>query len=285
MVFGAGERNRVTGAGRDETIEALPQLRDHQLGARGVECLVHLGRRVGELRCRDHPGRLGVVAHPQPFGVEVERVLGTIGDAEPIPLHHVNAVVGEGLLLGRIRRQQPDPGQAQVGQHRRCSVVAARVGGVAEFEIGLQRVEAGVLEGVRLQLLDQPDAAPLVPAGVDEGTVGVLHDRGQGGLQLFTAVAAQRAEGVPGQTLGVDPHPGQHPGRGLVEPDSEGDELDPIDEVAEHGEASMPGGKDGGRDAVDVRQGRIHAPILTSRSRGPATPGRRSGPSIAKIRN
>ena len=67
---------------------------------------------------------------------------------------------------------------------------------------------AGVLQLVGLQLVQQADAAALVPAHVEHDAAALVGDRGERRVELRTAVAAQRAEHVAGQALGV--HPDQH---------------------------------------------------------------------------
>ena len=56
--------------------------------------------------------------------------------------------------------------------------------------------------------MQQADAAALVPAHVEHDAAALARHRGQRRVQLGPAVAAQRAEDVAGQALGV--HPDQH---------------------------------------------------------------------------
>ena len=86
--------------------------------------------------------------------------------------------------------------------------VVARVGRQTEVEVGVDRVATLVLQLVRLQLVQQADPPTLVPAQVEHHAAALLGDPAQRGLQLGAAVAAQRAEHVAGQALGV--HPDQH---------------------------------------------------------------------------
>ncbi len=96
---------------------------------------------------------------------------------------------------------------AEVGEDRRRSAVLATVRGPAQVDVRLDGVPAGVLQGVGPDLREQADPPALVPAQVDDDAAlvrGLLERR----VQLRTAVAAQRAEGVPGQALGVHAHQG-----------------------------------------------------------------------------
>ena len=61
----------------------------------------------------------------------------------------------------------------------------------------------GVLQLVRLQLVHQADAAALVPAHVEDDAAALGGDGGQRRVELRPAVAAQRAEDVAGEALGV----------------------------------------------------------------------------------
>ena len=66
----------------------------------------------------------------------------------------------------------------------------------------------GVLQLVGAQLVQQTDAAALVAADVEHHAAALVGHRVQRGVQLRAAVAAQRAEHVAGQALGV--HPDEH---------------------------------------------------------------------------
>ena len=83
--------------------------------------------------------------------------------------------------------------------------VLAGVDGQAELELGVDRVEAPVLEPVGAQLLGEADAATLVPAQVDDHPALGGHPL-ERAVELRPAVAALRAEHVAGEALGVHPH-------------------------------------------------------------------------------
>ena len=75
-------------------------------------------------------------------------------------------------------------------------------------QVGVDGVVALLLELVGADLVAEADAAALVAAQVDEDARALLLDQVERGLQLGPAVAAQRAEDVAGQALGV--HPDEH---------------------------------------------------------------------------
>src|SRR6185295_11505092 len=84
------------------------------------------------------------------------------------------------------------------------------VGGEAELQVGLDGVVALVLELVRLELLDQADAAAFLP-DVEEDAALLAGDEGERGFHLLAALAAERVEDVAREAFGVDPD-----GDGLV---------------------------------------------------------------------
>src|SRR5699024_2451509 len=86
---------------------------------------------------------------------------------------------------------------------------------VAQPEVRVDRVRAGLLQGVRADLLPQADAPALVAAHVDDHAA-VARDQVERGLQLLTAVAAVRTECVPREALGVYADQGRFSRRRLM---------------------------------------------------------------------
>ena len=107
-------------------------------------------------------------------------------------------------LLGVVR-EQADLRDAEIAEDAGRSRILARISRQAEGEIRVDRVEPALLQAVGAQLVDQPDAAALVPAHVDDDAA-VLFDGVQRRIQLRPALALQRSERLTGQALRVHPH-------------------------------------------------------------------------------
>ena len=106
-------------------------------------------------------------------------------------------------LVGVVA-EQGDAVGAEREQHLRRGGVVALVLAVAEREVGLVGVEAGVLQGVGVELGVQADA-PALLAEVEQEPAG-RGDPLDRLAQLRAAVAALGAEDVAGQALAVRPH-------------------------------------------------------------------------------
>ena len=125
--------------------------------------------------------------------------------------------------------------------------------------------QALVLEGVRPELGQQPDAATLVAAEIDDDAAAGVADLAKRGLQLFTAVAAPRTQRVPGQALGVDAHQRRRAAARTDVAEHQGNVLGAVRTgEAEHREAAVLGGQGGLHEALgaarmDLRH--AHIPI------------------------
>src|SRR5439155_12510316 len=104
----------------------------------------------------------------------------------------------------------------------------------AELDVRVDRVEPAVLEAVRANLVEEPDPPPLVVEVEEDAALGAPDHR-EGGAQLVAAVAAQRAEHVAGEALGVE---ADEDGFGPVELASrERDDLRAVE--SEHADAEV----------------------------------------------
>ena len=112
----------------------------------------------------------------------------------------------EPAVLDRVVGHEAHGRHAEVDQHLGADAVLAAVDRQALLQVGVHGVVALLLQLVRPDLVAEADAAALVAAQVDEDAPALLLDQVERGLQLRAAVAAQRAEDVAGQALGVDPH-------------------------------------------------------------------------------
>ncbi len=107
--------------------------------------------------------------------------------------------------LARVVGHQLDRLHAERVQHVGGDAVVALVVAEAQGLVGLDGVEAVVLQLVGADLVGQADAAALL-AQVEQDAVRHRRELAQGGLQLVAAVAAQRADDVAGEALRVEPH-------------------------------------------------------------------------------
>ena len=105
--------------------------------------------------------------------------------------------------------------------------VIASVDREAQRDIRINGVEAAVLERVRADLVEQSDAASFVAQVEEHATVGAA-DLLESSLQLFAAVAAQGAERLAGQALGMETYED-----GLVSRDVAVHERDDLGRVTE----------------------------------------------------
>src|SRR5688572_13224540 len=147
------------------------------------------------------------------LGREITGVLAVRGlddghallDAQPIALepHH----------LARIVRDRADRLQPEVEQDLRADAVVPEVRLEAQLLVGLDRVGAAILELVRLELVEEADAAPfLVEVDDDAATLPLDHRHRR--VELPAAIAAHRVEDVTREALRVhaheDPLPSRH---------------------------------------------------------------------------
>ncbi len=109
----------------------------------------------------------------------------------------------------------------------------------------------GVLQLVGLQLVQQADAASLVPAHVEDDAAPLARDGGERRVELRPAVAAQRAEHVAGEALGVHAH--EHVLAVADVAEHEGDVLAVVvgAAVADGGELAVAQRHPGRGDALD----------------------------------
>ena len=107
--------------------------------------------------------------------------------------------------LSRVVRHQLNAPDAEDLQHLRRRFVVPWVCREPEGLVRLHGVEALVLEVIRGDLVREPDPATLLRE-VQEHTPGRASDSPQRRPQLFPAIAPQRGERVPRETLGMKPH-------------------------------------------------------------------------------
>ena len=99
-----------------------------------------------------------------------------------------DAVAFEGDHLVGVVGQQPYRAKTELPQHFCRREINPLVGVEAQLLVGVERVETGILQAIGAQLIDQPDAAPLLRQ-VEQHAAG-CRDRRDPASQLVAAVAA-----------------------------------------------------------------------------------------------
>lgn len=182
------------------------------------------------------------------LGGEIVVIDAIRGDDEGLAASDGDAAGGKRGDLGGVVGKQADPGDAKLVEHGSGDHEVAFVGVPAEGAIGIDGIEAAVLEGVGAKLADQADAAAFL-GEIKEDPGAFLAHAMQGGLQLRPAIAAQAAEEVAGEAFGVETGERGRSGSvgvlGLA--DDDGHMLDPGIRCAEGDEAGV--GRIGERDA------------------------------------
>ena len=119
------------------------------------------------------------------------------------PLHDLDPGFEERKRLVRVIREQANAADAKLVQDRGGQTEISAIRREAQRVVGIDRVEAAVLQRVRLQLRHQADAAALLIL-VDHQPAPFLGDGPHGDLQLVVAVTAQRPEHLAGEALRMD---------------------------------------------------------------------------------
>lgn len=98
--------------------------------------------------------------------------------------------------------EQVDAAYAQRFQHINSDIVVARIDFEAQVQVGVNGIEAHILEVIGFQFIDNADASAFL-AQVQQDAV-FFGDHFQGAFELFAAVAALGAKQVAGDALRVD---------------------------------------------------------------------------------
>ena len=147
------------------------------------------------------------VAEPVALGAEVGLVVRVRHVLDRDLIGHGQPVTGQPGDLLRVVREDPDAREPEVDEDLRADPVVAQVSREAELEVGVDGVEALLLELVGAELVEQSDP-PALLAQVQQHADALLLDHRQRRLQLLAAIAAQRVEHVTGQALRV--HADEH---------------------------------------------------------------------------
>src|ERR1700694_4141073 len=130
------------------------------------------------------------------LGLQVSLVVGIGRDLDRDTLNDFEAESFESVDLLRVVGEQPDLAHAEVVKNLASDPVIAFVRGMTERFISLDRVEAGVLEVVRMQLVEEADTAALLVADVEDYARAVGGDGFHRRVQLRAAVASQASEDI-----------------------------------------------------------------------------------------
>src|SRR5581483_3124127 len=147
--------------------------------------------------------QVDLVAHAAHFGFEVEGAFGVRGGDQGHARGDGDAELAERVDFGRVVGQEPDGADVEVAEDVGGDLVSALVGVAAEQEVGVDGVVPLVLKVVGAELVEEADAAALLPE-VYEGAGALLRDLPESEVELGGAVAAERAEDLAGEALGVD---------------------------------------------------------------------------------
>src|SRR5204863_3772291 len=102
-------------------------------------------------------------------------------------------------LLGVVG-EDADRAEAEIDEDLRSNPIVAQVRGQPQAQVGLDRVEAFLLQLVGAQLVQQADAAALL-GEVKDHSLALALDHRKRRFQLLAAVASQRVKNVGRQAL------------------------------------------------------------------------------------
>lgn len=156
-----------------------------------------------------------------------------------------------GNLIGIIRKQADAP-NAELAKNARREHVIAQISGEAEPAIRLDGVEALVLKLVGANLVHQADAAALL-GQIEEQAGARAANLAERQFELRTAIAANRAENVAGETLGMDANQRDGAIREMAARENERAFAGACVLDAEDGETTVAGGQLGPGNDADRR--------------------------------
>ena len=141
------------------------------------------------------------------LGGEVGFVVGVFAGVQRYTLRNFKAQRFERCYLAWIVCQKAQGMNLQVVEHGPAHRIAARIGGKAEFFIGLYSVGAAILQMIGLDLVAKAYVAAFLPQ-IENHAAAFARDAPHGLFKLRSAVAAQAEQGIACQAFGV--HAAQH---------------------------------------------------------------------------
>lgn len=143
------------------------------------------------------------MAHLLALGFEIFFRVGCGLDFAGDAFGDLDAALLEGRNLVGIIREKPNGFDVQSLEDRYRHVVVATVGFETKLFVCLHGIEPLILKLVGLELCHEADAAALL-LFINEDSGAGFGDHLESHFKLLAAVAAQRTENVPGETLRVD---------------------------------------------------------------------------------
>src|ERR1700694_2211637 len=137
------------------------------------------------------------------LGLQVALVVRIGFDADRDALDDLQTESFESVNLLGVVCQQPDLSNAEVVDDLAADAIVPFVCRVTQRLVRLDSIETRVLEVVGVQLVEQSDTATFLVADVKDHAGPVGGNRLHRGLKLRAAVAAQAAENVAGEALGM----------------------------------------------------------------------------------
>src|SRR5580658_2133647 len=116
------------------------------------------------------------MAAPRLLGLEIKSVVVVGLDRIGHPFGHGDAVALDGFDLGRVVGQEADPVETQLAPDFGGRLVDPLIGFKSQLLIGLDRVQARILQAVGTQLVDQTDA-PALLSQIDQDSAAGRGDR------------------------------------------------------------------------------------------------------------
>lgn len=141
------------------------------------------------------PGAFGLGAQVAPVVLVELAIAGLAAD-------HLDTASAHGVDLAGIVGQQLDARDGKGLEHLQRDMIAAFVVAEAQHLVGVDGIQAVVLQVVGPQLVGQTDTPPFL-GEVQQNAATAFGDGGHAAAQLLAAIAAQAAEQVAGETRRV----------------------------------------------------------------------------------
>ena len=123
-----------------------------------------------------------------PLGREIGGVVRILAGLMWYPRHDFDAGGGEPLHFGGIVGKQPDAGLPEQLEHLRGYAEIAYIDREAEPQIGVDRIEALILQRIGTQFIDKADSPPFL-SQIEQHAPALRRDAGERGIKLWAAIA------------------------------------------------------------------------------------------------